>query len=224
MTEVKLDRWLPEGWSGTADWILWSAEHEAFVLVDLKTMKSEGIRFIESGGMKEEHRWQASSYWHALYRMGLPLLDKFHVLYLPMTPLMDREVEPVLTESQPVPFQTINPVMEERWAWTEAYLQRVSEAVHSPQWPYLMYLNDALVPVQDRVFKFAYSSARNIVDVKLGPHWSAAYCPFPDELCDCSTQTTEKVGHYTSDGYVPRKGYSDIEPPELPKEYERKLA
>ena len=38
MQEVKLDRWLPEGWSGTADWVFWNADLGGFVLGDMKTM------------------------------------------------------------------------------------------------------------------------------------------------------------------------------------------
>lgn len=51
MQEVKLDRWLPEGWSGTADWIFWHPEHEAFVLgnVPFSTKEppcSKTLRFL----------------------------------------------------------------------------------------------------------------------------------------------------------------------------------
>jgi hypothetical protein len=50
--------------------------------------------------------------------------------------------------------------------------------------------------------------------VKLVPHWSAAYCPFPDELCDCSKHGETKIGMFDVDGstYIPRKGYEEIEP------------
>jgi hypothetical protein len=66
MQEVKLDRrWLPDGWSGTADWIFWNADLGGFVLGDLKTIKGDGITWIEKDGAKREHLWQLSAYWHA---------------------------------------------------------------------------------------------------------------------------------------------------------------
>jgi hypothetical protein len=43
MQEVKLDRWLPEGWSGTADWVFWNADLGGFVLGDMKTIKGDGV-------------------------------------------------------------------------------------------------------------------------------------------------------------------------------------
>ena len=60
--------------------------------------------------------------------------------------------------------------------------------------------------------------------MKLVPHWSADYCPFPDELCDCRQQGTTKIGHWRFHEtdhhpewaneliYVSRKGYEEFEP------------
>lgn len=46
MQEVKLDRWLPTGWSGPADWAFFVAERGAFVLGDIKTIKGNGVQYI----------------------------------------------------------------------------------------------------------------------------------------------------------------------------------
>jgi hypothetical protein len=43
MQEVKVDRWLPEGWSGRVDWVFWNADLGGFVLGDLKTIKGDRI-------------------------------------------------------------------------------------------------------------------------------------------------------------------------------------
>jgi hypothetical protein len=51
---VKLDRWMPEGWSGTADWVFWNADLGGFVLGDLETIKGDGITWIEKDGAKSE--------------------------------------------------------------------------------------------------------------------------------------------------------------------------
>jgi hypothetical protein len=66
MQEVKLTQWMPDGWSGTADWVFYNADLRGFVLGDLKTIKGDGIPWIERDGAKLEHRWQWFAYWCAL--------------------------------------------------------------------------------------------------------------------------------------------------------------
>jgi hypothetical protein len=64
-------------------------------------------------------------------------------------------------------------------------------------------------------------------DLKLVPHWSAEFCPFPDSLCGCSKQGENKVGQYDLDGnYTPRKGFEDVWAVEKPtdNEYRKKRA
>lgn len=46
MQEVRLDPWMPEGWSGTADWIFYVPERWAFKLRDMKTIKGDGLAWI----------------------------------------------------------------------------------------------------------------------------------------------------------------------------------
>ena len=67
--------------------------------------------------------------------------------------------------------------------------------------------------------KVYWNKQQGVFDLKLVPHWSAEFCPYPDELCGCSKQGTTKVGHYTLDGnYVPRKDYEDVWAVEAPAE------
>src|SRR6266487_3994845 len=103
MTEVQLDRWLPRGWSGRADWIVWNDEYKGFVLGDLKTTKGEGMMFIERDGIKPEHQWQASAYWYALKAMGIPLVKGYAIYYLPMNATKDGYGLPILMEGTPLP-------------------------------------------------------------------------------------------------------------------------
>lgn len=235
MLEVKLGRWLPKGWDGTADWIVWSDEYRAFVLGDLKTIKPEGMAWIEKDGIKEEHRWQVSSYWYALRNMGLPLVKGYMVYYLPMSPLIGKDISPLLLEGKLIDESIIIPHMEDRWNQTQAYLSGILPNLKSskgvPHESY--YLREHLAPVQERHQVVRWNKAMGVFDIKLEPHWSANYCPFPNELCDCSTQRSEKIGHYMKwldevqrfvVNYVPRKGYEDV-PIEvtLTTQQERKL-
>jgi len=221
MTEVKLDRWLPAGWSGTADWIIWSDEYKAFVLGDLKTIKGEGMPYIERDGIKKEHLWQLSAYWYALREMGIPLLDRFVVFYLPMNASVGHG--PTLLEGKPLNESVVSGTMLERHELTERYLADVAQArlrassqSPSPTDPEFFFLHDSLAPVSERVQALRWNKPQGVFDVKLVPHWAAQFCPFPDTLCDCSTQGTEKVGQYAlvdeEPVYQARKGYEEIAP------------
>ena len=75
------------------------------------------------------------------------------------------------------------------------------------------WITDELEPVQQREQRVYFDRKTETYEVKLVPHWSAAYCPYPDSLCDCSTQSTTKIGFYDIDGeYIQRTGFEDIEP------------
>jgi hypothetical protein len=225
MLEVKLDRWLPEGWSGTADWVVWNDELQGFVLGDLKTIKGEGIRWVGKDGIKQEHQWQVSAYWWALFNAGFPMVNGYIVYYLPQNQVLEKgsfaDVKPLTMEGTPIPEETILPVMQKRWELTENYLKEVrrmkaedlrTTTAFSPWDHHENYLN-ALAPVQERVQKRMKNSSSGNIDVVLVPHWSANYCPYPLELCNCREQGTTKIGHYDKDGeYHYRKGYEHIEP------------
>jgi hypothetical protein len=222
MTELKLDAWLPEGWSGTADWLIWNGRRfpdGAFVLGDLKTIKGEGMKFVEREGVKQEHLWQASAYWHAAADMGIPLVHGFVVYYLPQNaPVDEPGVVPSLQEGTPLDRDVVVGRMEERWQATKIYLEAV-DAVRAPD-PQVRYtehgvpetfVNEHLAPEQDRIQIVRWNKQRSVWDVKLAPHWSATYCPYPSELCTCRSQGTEKIGEYVlnPDGveFTHRKDY-----------------
>ena len=237
MAEVDVTPWMPEGWSGTADLIFWHPEYEAWVLVDIKTTKGEGLQWIEKDGMKLEHLWQASCYWHALVEAGFPMLDKFGILYLPMNMVYGESMpNPSVQEGVPVSWDTLGPVMEERHLACREY----ADSLTHEDGEIVDYITDALTPPQERVQKLFWGGKdkKNQWDVKLVPHWSAQFCPYPNELCDCSEGKPEKIGHWTvgeknASGkiiegagpdtltYTPRKGY-DQEPEVQPSKTEIK--
>lgn len=240
--EVNLTEWMPEGWSGTADWLFWHPEYEAWVLGDLKTTKGEAMYWLGKKGAKDEHIWQLSAYWHALVASGRPMVKGFGVMYWPMNDTSDTvSIEPVVHECDPIPEDVILPVMTGRWAETQAYLlslpfqpgDRDSEQ-HVYQSDGSHWITDALAPEQDRVQKLVWDKNKSQWDVRLVPHWSAAFCDFPDELCGCSQQGTTKIGAWVDNisgayeqedspiFYWPRKGYEEIEPEVKPNQWEIK--
>ena len=195
MTEVKLDRWLPEGWSGTADWLMWSDEYKAFVLGDLKTIKGEGMSYVERDGIKDEHLWQLSAYWYACEAMGIPLIKAFQVMYLPQNVPTGENVTPLIAEGRPIDRAVVMHQMTDRWSKTKAYLEAGGFTDYHYEAPE-SYLNDLLAPEQERVQMLRWNGKQGVYDVKLAPHWSAAYCPYPNELCACSEQGTNKIGQF----------------------------
>ena len=221
-TEINVTPGLPEGWSGTADWLFWHPEFEAWVLGDLKTMKGEGIKWVHREGAKLEHIWQLSAYFWALVEMGFPMVKGFAVLYLPMNDTTDKldEIEPTLQECEPWPREVVWGQMQARRQMVDEYLEAFDKADQGFR-DLEPYLNNKLAPEQDRVQAVYWNKARGVFDVKLVPHWSSAYCPFPDELCACNQQGTTKIGewvfrdHYDGDpfvDYITRKGYDEYDP------------
>lgn len=217
MLEVKLNDYLPAGWAGVADWIMWSDEYKAFVLGDLKTAKPESFVWLRRDGMKEAHLWQLSAYWHALADMGIPLVKAILCMYLPLDDSANDVNEPLMVEGKPLDRDLVWDTMTERSKAVQEYLEALEEIGSVPP----TYVNEKLAPVQGRVQRFTWDSEKFQYDVKLAPHWSANYCPYPDELCDCSTQSTNKIGQYVwsietnAPVYEARKGYEEIVPEPL---------
>jgi len=215
MAEVNMNPWLPPGWGGTLDALVWNPEIKAFVLVDFKTAKGEGMRYIARDGAKEEHKLQTSAYWHAARKMGLPLAKAITVFYLPKndTRSKDELIEPILADFEPYPARQLHATMKARRARVEEYMSSVPLKGTDEPMVVSDWVTDALEGVQPREQRVYYDRASGTYELKMIPHWSAAYCPFPVELCDCSMQGTTKIGFYDIDGtYYPRKNYEQILP------------
>lgn len=221
MQEIDVTPGLPKGWSGTADWLFWDKRKKAFVLGDLKTIKGEGLKWIETGGAKDEHIWQLSAYFWALKEMGLPMVDGFGVLYLPMNPDLSSvtPLEPVEQLVKPIARDLIWPEMEFRRRECDSYLADYNSWPNSDIHGQLgAYLVPSLAPERDREQKLVWNKSMGVLDLKLVPHWSTRYCPFGPPLCGCSLQRPEKVGHFDLQGnFVGRRGYG-VNPEVFPTE------
>lgn len=218
MAEVRLDRFLPEGWSGTADWLFWDFNNRCFVLGDLKTTKGSGMYYIERDGVKAEHAHQLSAYYHALVEAKMPVRKRVFVCYLPMDTdsggLME-QVEPAVVDFEPLDRNYLWTLMEERWASCQDYLRTSPET-------YPDYNSEALAPPTERTHKLFWDKANGRFDAKLVPDWRTKFCPYSNDLCDCSEQGSTKIGHFMlTDNevkYVPRKGYENVIPLLQPSE------
>jgi hypothetical protein len=205
--EVNLNKWLPEGWGGTADWLFWHPVLEAWVLGDLKTIKGEGLFFVNKDGAKKDHIWQLSAYWYALAKSGIPLVKGFGIMYWPMNDTNDTvDVTPLVADCQPLPEDAVYGRMEYVRHAVDTYRTAYAETGE--------YLNAALAPMPEREQKYYWNKLQGVFDVKLVPVWYERFCDFSEELCP--RQGTEKIGHYTLDGtFIPRRGYN-VEPTIVP--------
>ena len=217
LAEVNMTPWLPPGWGGTCDALIWNPEMRGFVLVDLKTTKGEGMRFLRRDGAKAEHVAQTSAYWWAARKMGIPLVKKIAVLYLPknQTRVKDELIEPLLIDFEPTPAKELHAEMKRRNGRVSEYRESLPGNPH----PKTLngWITDALDPVQERQQRIYFDRAAGAWELSLRPHWSNEFCPFDLALCDCRDQGVTKLGVYDLDGeYLPRKGYEHVEPTVAP--------
>lgn len=212
MYEVNLNEYLPPGWGGTADWIFWHPEYEAYVLGDLKTIKGEGIHWIGEKGAKDDHIWQLSAYWHALAKRGIPLVEGFGIMYWPMNDTREKvDIVPTVQECTPLPEDVVYDRMYERHQRVCEYLAEYPSEIDG-------WITESLEPMPEREQKLVWNKQQNVYDVKLFPVWWESYCDFDDTLCPRSGIT--KIGHWAPDDepnpregtYIPRKDYEDIKP------------
>jgi hypothetical protein len=212
--EVDLSEGMPRGWGGTGDILAWAGAGK-HTLLDVKSTNGRAVKYLLEGGAKPEHVKQASAYYHAAAKMGYELTPKIGVYYVPKEDNA-YATEPLLLWFDPIPKDELWPLMEARRALVDAYLPTVLADITIGRTgdPDLdKFLTPWLEPVQERVQKCYFDKATETWDVKLAPHWSTAYCQFPDELCDCRTQGYTKIGTVDVDGvtYYPRTGFEAVE-------------
>ena len=216
MAEVNLGPWMPPGWNGTADAVVWNPELKAFVLVDFKTSKGESIQYRERSGASEEHILQTSIYWHALRKMGVPLAKAIGVLYIPKNQTRSGDIRPLLVDFDPLPVRKLKAQMDERKRAVDKYLCSLPKPNPRPLLPD-EFVTEELAPEPDMEQRIYTDKATGRQVLKLVPKWMTRYCPYEAPLCTCSSQKSFVIGSFTDDGgYVPRAGYEDIAPEVAP--------
>ena len=217
MAEVNVTPWLPPGWGGTADAVIWNYELGGFVLVDFKSQKGEGMYYIERDGPKKEHVAQVSAYYHALREMGLKMIPQVAVFYLPKNePRGNNIVVPVLAEFEPVDQAELWSGMMDRRELVDTYLDSLPEK--NPHLAPEDFVTEQLAPIPEREQRLYANKGAGTWDLKLVKPWYTAYCQYESALCGCHDQSDNKIGEFDVDGrtYYPRKGYEDIAPTVFP--------
>jgi len=219
MQEINVTPWLPTGWAGTLDGLAWSPKDKGFVLLDYKTCRGSALKWIARDGAKVEHQAQASAYWYAVEKMGLPLVKKIAVIYVPKDPAGKDLTEPLQVTFAPLPKKELHADMANRWGTISGYVTSLGGTPGQPVEVKTLqgWVTDSLPPVQAREQKLYLDRATGMSEVRLVPNWSTAYCQFEDDLCNCSDQGQTKIGVYDTDGtYLPRAGYEATEPTVTP--------
>lgn len=210
-TEIDLTTSLPEGWTGTADYLLLHAPSGMYAVTDLKTSKPEALAYL-NGEPKESHWIQVSCY-HAALSAEYVLDPDISICYLPKGKTARQEtVLPVMVSKTAMPKQQIFSRLEEIKMRTDQYVAEY-ERTNDP-------LNKYLAPMPEGELKVSWNKAQNVFDVVLRPHWTETFIGsrFGEELCPVTSSA--KMGSWTTDGFwQPRKGFStDQEIPRPSKE------
>ena len=149
-------------------------------------------------------------------------------MYWPMNDTSSMDVVlPSVQECEPLPKEQVLTEMTTRWEKSTQYLESLGSSRTTKE-----LLTDKLEPVQSREQKLFWNKSTKVFDLKLVPHWSSRFCPYPDELCNCSEQGVNKIGHYhfvkEFQGYdiedwvyEARNGYEDVEPLDEPSKQEK---
>lgn len=177
-SEVDLTDYLPNGWTGTADWVFYDKEADHCILGDLKTIKPEAVQHLS--GIKDDHLAQLSCYNFGLTKAGYTMAPELFVFYLPKNKIWTHDVKPQQLSSPPI--DTIEIVMT-------TIKQRIDSYVGG---------SVPLASMPDPVYKYTYNKLMNVFDVKSYPDWRESYtCPFDEKLCPRTP--IKKVGHWNSD-------------------------
>lgn len=177
-SEVDLTPYLPNGWTGKADWVFYDKEADHCILGDLKTIKPEAVQYLT--GIKEDHLAQLSCYDYGLRQAGYTMAPKLFVFYLPKNKVWTHKVVPQQPISEPI----IN---------IEQTMIGIKEHVDG-------YISGGfgLASMPKPVYKYSWNKAMSVFDVKQHPDWRELYtCPFDEALCPRTP--IKKVGHWTLD-------------------------
>ncbi len=210
-SEWDVTGYLPEGWTGTLDYLFQHNPTKNYLIADLKTIKPEAVQYL-GDEPKKEHITQVSCYHGAVHQAVLG--NVFHhiaVLYMP--------------KGKDSRQQTIMPVIKTAPAHTNIFdrLNKIKSRVDEYVTEYERtgeILNKFLAPMPKPELKVYWNKATTVWDVKAYPHWTETYMmPFSNDVCPPTP--TEKMGHWTLDGHwIPRKGHGTEEEIPMPSKQE----
>lgn len=198
LTEVKLDNWMHDRWSGTCDMLLRYHEENEWTLWDYKVVNPMSLPWVQRSGGKSDHKWQVSGYYYAAEKMiaeeyGEVLSPYLNVVYLPA--FTDNKVtEPFIATFQPIDREVFFTEQAARTQLCEGYAAKYADN--------LSYLNDVLVEPD------LYEHKERKGKVVRLPHWRSKFCPYEGKteggapLCGCHLLKQKTLGPVEQWGHL----------------------
>lgn len=174
-TEIDLTPYLPEGWTGTADWVFYDKEADHCILGDYKTIKPEAVQYLT--GVKSDHLLQLSCYNLGLTMAGYNMAPELFVFYLPKNKVWTHSVAPQQLSAKPIEYirERMTTIRDEVLAYTTGQV--------------------ALSRMPLPELKTSWNTKTGVFDVREVPNWMEAYtCPFNESLCPRTK--SRKLGHF----------------------------
>jgi hypothetical protein len=159
MSEVNLRGWLPPGWSGTMDCLLYLPSDKLWLPWDYKT--KDDLTKAQEWGLSLEYSKQLSAYGGAVQNMGLRVTDYGEVKYIP-----------IAGDHSDIVSYTVN-ISDTLSVWDE--MKRVSAAVAE---------GTDIPPIpSDNIHYRKLQSG--VVKVYWQHHMSRMWCSFQPDVCGC---------------------------------------
>lgn len=199
--EQDVSDYMPEGWSGTIDGLI-LPDQTVRVLVDVKTMNGEGMRYIK--GVKPEHRWQVSAYYWAVNRYikmtwpdsNIKLHPQAVIFYMPVSRAKDYVAEPIEIWFDPLPEDVVIAEMEKRATalqWYKDTGENIGE----------------LMPMEITEKR----STGGWKTIHMANNWWVNYCPAKD--CPCAKRSAKLLGKRDPGGMVQTNANADPGPVQI---------
>lgn len=204
MHEVSLTPWLPKGWSGTCDALIWNPELKAYDLHDFKTINNTLYVSVEP---KEDHVVQVSAYAAGVLSSGIPL-GNCYIDYLGI--LDNRFVSHLVAPIDPGEIVDRMEYIRDRVAEYQ-YEHHMSRDV----------LNKYLEPPAPVEERWNWNTHRKGWGAYVGPPYSCRYCPIDSTLCPCKLEPDTYLGINKRGKFYPGKEENDYGTPLTdPPEYD----
>lgn len=174
MRELDLGLWLPYGWAGTCDCLLYEPSTRRWRLKDYKTTDNMAKKL--EWGLPDTYRKQINAYWTAVNEMGLDVEYECDVVMIPIAG--DTNHTHTFKVDVEHPWDTITEMMVIHGMATNG-------------------VNGEMPPIPDDLIHLRRN--RQGVSIHRQNHMSRLHCPFPSDVCGCKVDDVKwkKLGDFT---------------------------
>lgn len=202
-TEWDLTPHLPDGWTGTADYVFVHRPTDMVVVSDLKTSKPEALAYL-NGQPKDSHWIQVSCYHAAISRFyaaeGVSVHPDISICYMPKgKDSRQNTIQPVVVSKAAIPAAQVWANLTDIKTAVDRYVIEYNKTGELD--------NKCLAPMPLQSLKIGWNKTTANWDVVSRDGWEVEFigAQFGEQLCPRGKAL--KVGHWNLNGsWVPRKG------------------